>query len=287
MSSAMIDTDPLADPLTEAEAEAGRARRGRRARNAHRRNIILIQIAVIAAILILWELAAGRLVDDLLISRPSEIFPNFWEWVVNGELFYHASSTLKDALMGLLAGGMAGLIVGAVLGQSERLAEIFEPFITAMYTLPKHALIPLFIMWVGIGTELRVLTAAVIVFFLVFFNTFFGIKDVSRSLINSVRVMGGSTMDVMARVRLPSALIWVVAALKLAVPQAIVGVVVAEMLAGDRGLGYLVARNAGLFNSSGTFAAIFALLIIGFTIDRIMTQVTKRPLQWKNSRSAI
>jgi NitT/TauT family transport system permease protein len=287
MSSAMIDTDPLADPLTEAEAEAGRARRGRRARNAHRRNIILIQIAVIAAILVLWELAAGRLVDDLLISRPSEIFPNFWEWVVNGELFYHASSTLKDALMGLLAGGMAGLIVGAVLGQSERLAEIFEPFITAMYTLPKHALIPLFIMWVGIGTELRVLTAAVIVFFLVFFNTFFGIKDVSRSLINSVRVMGGSTMDVMTRVRLPSALIWVVAALKLAVPQAIVGVVVAEMLAGDRGLGYLVARNAGLFNSSGTFAAIFALLIIGFTIDRIMTQVTKRPLQWKNSRSAM
>jgi NitT/TauT family transport system permease protein len=207
--------------------------------------------------------------------------------VQNGELFYHASSTLKDALMGLFAGGVAGLIVGAVLGQSERLAEIFEPFITAMYTLPKHALIPLFIMWVGIGTELRVLTAAVIVFFLVFFNTFFGIKDVSRSLINSVRVMGGSSLDVMARVRLPSALIWVVAALKLAVPQAVVGVVVAEMLAGDRGLGYLVARNAGLFNSSGTFAAIFALLIIGFTIDRIMTQVTKRPLQWKNSRSAM
>ncbi|MGY1722263.1 ABC transporter permease [Blastococcus sp. SYSU DS0533] len=287
MASATIDTDPLADPLTEAEAEAGRARKDRRARNAHRRNVILIQIAVIAGFLGLWELAAGRLIDDLLISRPSEIFPTFWTWVTNGDLFYHASSTLKDAVMGLLAGGLAGLIVGAVLGQSERLAEIFEPFITALYTLPKHALIPLFIMWVGIGTELRVLTAAVIVFFLVFFNTFFGIKDVSRALINSVRVMGGSNLDVMARVRLPSALIWVVAALKLAVPQAIVGVVVAEMLAGDRGLGYLVARNAGLFNSKGTFAAIFALLIIGFVIDRLMTLVTKRPLQWKNSKSAM
>lgn len=191
--------------------------------------------------------------------------------------------TFQNALLGLVVGGVLGIIVGIILGQSKMLAEIFEPFITALYTMPKHALIPLFIMWVGIGAMLGILTAAVIVFFLVFFNTFFGIKDVSQSLVNGVRVMGGSSLDVMFRVRLPSALIWVVAALKLAVPQAVVGVVVAEMLAGDSGLGYLVSRNAGMFNSAGTFAALLALLIAGFLIDRLMSWVTRKPLQWKNA----
>lgn len=272
-------------PEVEETPALRRADHRRKAR-AHRRNVVLVQLALIAVFFGMWELASGRWIDDLLISRPSEVIPEFWDWLLSGELAYHASSTFKDALLGLCAGGFAGLLLGGALGQSQVLAEIFEPFITAMYTMPKHALIPLFMIWVGIGSSLRVLTAATIVFFLVFFNTFFGIKDVSQSLVNSVRVMGGTRLDVMTRVRLPSALIWVVAALKLAVPQSIVGVVVAEMLAGDRGLGYLVARNAGLFNSSGTFAAILALLIVGFLVDRLMVLLTKRPLEWKNSDGA-
>lgn len=153
--------------------------------------------------------------------------------------------------------------------------------------MPIHALIPLFIMWVGIGSQLSVLTSAVIVFFLIFFNTFFGIRDVKPSLISAVRIMGGSGLDVLWRVRLPSALVWVVAALKLAVPQAIVGVVVAEMLAGNAGLGFLVSKNAHSFNAAGTYAALFALLIAGFLVDRIMTFLTKKPLEWKNSGSAM
>lgn len=270
-----------AAPLTD-DSLARRAAIRRKARG-HRAMILGIQAALVVAVLVVWEVASGTLVQELMISKPSRVFPTLWEWIASGDLVYHASSTFKDAGLGLLVGGAAGLAVGGVLGQSKIMAEIFEPFITAMYTLPKHALIPLFILWVGIGAPLRILTAATIVFFLVFFNTFFGIKDVSRSLIDSVRVMGGSRLDVMLRVRLPSALIWVVAALKLAVPQAIVGVVVAEMLAGDRGLGYLVARNAGVFNSAGTFAAIIALLAAGFMMDRITTLLTRKPLEWKNS----
>jgi len=246
-------------------------------------DVRLWQLAFVVAALGLWEVASGRLVDDLLISRPSAVFPELWSWVRSGELLRNASSTFADAAMGLLLGGLAGLIVGCILGQSRKLADVFEPFITAMYTMPKHALIPLFIMWVGIGHELRVLTSSVIVFFLMFYNTFFGIRDVSKALIDSVRIMGGHRRDILFRVSLPSALIWVVAGLKMAVPQAIVGVVVAEMLAGDHGLGYLVALNAGSFNSSGTFAAIFALLCVGFAVDRLVGRVTARALLWKNS----
>ncbi|KAB1645099.1 ABC transporter permease [Gulosibacter chungangensis] len=247
--------------------------------------IVGIQIALVLALLGIWELVSGTLVPEILLSRPSKVLPLFWQWIIDGTLLTNAASTFSGALWGLLIGGLAGIIVGAILGQSKILADIFEPFITALYTMPKHALIPLFIMWVGIGSMLGIVTSAVIVFFLVFFNTFFGMKDVRQSLIDSVRIMGGSPWDVMFRVRLPSALIWVVAALKLAVPQAVVGVVVAEMLAGDSGLGYLVAHNAGMFNSAGTFSALIALLIAGYLIDRLMTWVTKKPLAWKNNNS--
>lgn len=260
-----------------------RSSKGRKPRS----QVFGIQIVVVITLLVCWELASGTLVHDLLISRPSAVLPLFWEWIIDGSLVSNALGTFRSALFGLLLGGVSGMLVGALLGQSKKLAQIFEPFITALYTMPKHALIPLFIMWVGIGPMLGIVTAAVIVFFLVFFNTFFGIKDVSPSLINSVRIMGGSSFDVMWRVRFPSALIWVVAALKLAVPQAVVGVVVAEMLAGDHGLGYLVSYHAGMFNSAGTFAALLALLIAGFLIDRLMTVVTKKPLEWKDSNSTM
>ncbi len=278
-----MSTTIAADISDQRSVNPDRARRKRHERNKRRWGVRLAQVGVAAAILLGWQWASGRVVDDLLISRPSEILPELWSWVMNGELGTNAISTFKDAALGLLAGGIIGLVVGSLLGQSERLAAVFEPFITALYTMPKHALIPLFIMWVGIGSELRVLTAAVIVFFLIFYNTFFGIRDVSEALKNSVRIMGGSPLDVLVRVSLPSALIWVVAGLKLAVPQAIVGVVVAEMLAGDRGLGYLVALNAGTFNSAGTFAAIFVLLFVGFAVDRVLSWATKPALSWKSS----
>ncbi|MFD1210830.1 ABC transporter permease [Arthrobacter sp. GCM10027362] len=262
---------------------AGQAKSQGRRRTAQQWSVRLPQFLIVIAFLVLWEIGAGRFVDDLLISRPSEIFPELWSWIVDGDLLYHAASTFKDSALGLLCGGLAGLAVGCILGQSKKLAVIFEPFITALYTMPKHALIPLFIMWVGINSELRVLTSSTIVFFLIFNNTSFGIRDVSTALVNSVRVMGGSSADVLFRVSLPSALIWVVAAMKLAVPQAIVGVVVAEMLAGDRGLGFLVAMNAGTFNTAGTFAAITALLVAGFLVDRLVGFLTRRALSWKTA----
>lgn len=276
-----LTIDEKSSQGAEITAKNPSRRRTKRARGTGK--VRLAQALIVLGFLALWEFSSGRLIDDLLVSRPSAVFPELWSWIVNGELFYHAASTFKDSAFGLLFGGLAGLTVGCILGQSAKLAVVFEPFITALYTMPKHALIPLFIMWVGINSELRVLTSSTIVFFLIFNNTFFGIRDVSAALVSSVRVMGGSSADVLFRVSLPSALIWVVAAMKLAVPQAIVGVVVAEMLAGDRGLGFLVAMNAGTFNTAGTFAAIVALLVVGFIVDRVVGLVTRRALSWKTA----
>ncbi|MFE5708922.1 ABC transporter permease [Rhodococcus koreensis] len=282
-----MTTQVINAPILPASRESQRKRTATNVRRMRRAKIVAVQVAIISALIVCWELASGRLINDIMISAPSRVFPTFWEWVVDGVIFEAAATTFSNAFIGLALGGTAGIVVGVILGQSRWLADIFEPFITAVYTMPKHALIPLFIMWVGIGATLGILTSAVIAFFLIFFNTFFGIREVKKSLINSVRIMGGSSVDVLLRVRLPSALMWVVAGLKLAVPQAIVGVVIAEMLAGDQGLGYLVSKNASSFNAAGTYAALITLLVAGFLIDRIMTAMTKKPLEWKNSGSAM
>jgi NitT/TauT family transport system permease protein len=241
----------------------------------------LIRLLIVVAVLFVWELISGRVVDEFFISKPSEIWDTWSGWVGDGTLWYNASSTFASAAIGFLLGGACALIVGYILGGSQRLADVLEPFITSIYSLPKLALVPLFVMWFGIGRPLQVMICALVVFFLMFYNTFYGIRDVDRALIDSMRVMGGSRWDIAVRVRLPSALVWVVAGLKLSVPQALVAVVVAEILASNRGLGHLVALNSGQFNSAGTFAALLTLLIIGITIDRGVGVITRSALLWK------
>lgn len=241
----------------------------------------LIRLLIVAFVLGFWELSSGRLIDEFFISRPSEIWTVWIGWIRDGTLWFNASSTFLSAIIGFACGATAAIIVGYVLGGSRRLADIFEPFITSIYSLPKLALVPLFVMWFGIGRPLQVAVCGLVVFFLMFYNTFYGIRDVDRALIDSVKVMGGTRWDIATRVRLPSALVWVIAGLKLSVPQALVAVVVAEILASNRGLGHLVAINSGQFNSAGTFAALFTLLIIGVTVDRLVALATRRALIWK------
>ncbi|MFF4241383.1 ABC transporter permease [Actinomadura geliboluensis] len=275
-SAPRVDREPFQADAVAAEPEAApRSRRG------GRWIVPAIRLTLVAGFLALWEFAAGRLIDEFFVSRPSEIWRTWLEWIQDGTLWYHASSTFLSAATGFAIGGVLALLVGYALGGSARLAAVFEPFITSIYSLPKLALVPLFVMWVGIGRPLQVAICALVVFFLMFYNTFYGIRDVDRALIDSMRVMGGSRWDIAVRVRLPSALVWVVAGLKLSVPQALVAVVVAEILASNRGLGHLVALNSGQFNSAGTFAALFTLLIIGITIDRLLAVLTRRALIWK------
>lgn len=245
--------------------------------------IQLARLAVLAAILLIWQVASGRWIDDFLVSSPSQIFPQLWEWLSDGTVWYHFRSTISTAAIGFALGGSIAVVVGYILGQSPRLAAVVEPFITSLYSMPKLALVPLFIMWFGIGTNLQVAISGLITFFLMFYSTFFGIRDVDEGLVDQVRVMGGRQRDLALRVRLPSALVWVVAGLKISIPQAIVGVVVAEILAGQRGLGYLVAHSANQFDAEGTFAALFVLLALGFVVDRFVGLVTRRALAWKTA----
>ncbi|ALL79261.1 hypothetical protein AD006_28440 (plasmid) [Pseudonocardia sp. EC080610-09] len=276
MSTTRSDIERPAGSGTEA-----RGRPARRPWRAGRTAVITARVVLLIVLLSAWEALSGPVVDPFFVSSPSAVAVEWWDWVISGQLWFHASSTFYSTIVGFAVGGSVAIVLGYLLGGSPWAAAVLEPFITGIYSLPKLALVPLFVLWFGIGRELQVMIAAIVTFFLMFYNTYYGVREVDRSLVDAVRIMGGRRRDLAFRVRLPSALVWVVAGLKLSVPQALVAVVVAEILASNRGLGHLVANNAGQFNTAGTFAALATLLVIGLALDRLAGLATRRALVWK------
>jgi len=242
---------------------------------------LVLQVLVIAAIFGLWEYASDRWVPSLFISKPSKIGETMWAWTKDGTFVTHIWVTLQATVMGFLAGAIGGMISGYITGVWRRLGDVLEPIVTALYTLPRLALAPLFLLWFGLGMQFRVVFAATIVFFLVHYNTYYGIREVNGELISAVRILGANRWQLAKRVIMPSALTWVAAGLKISIPYALVGVVVAEMLAAKAGLGFLLAKNAEQFAAHGTFAAIAGILVIALVIDSLVDLLTQRALRWK------
>lgn len=244
---------------------------------------LVIQIVLIGAFLMLWEYASGRWVPRLMVSKPSDIWATIVRWLWDGTFATNLWVTVQATVGGFLLGASAGMALGFVTGAWKRLGEILQPIVTAFYTLPRLALAPLFLLWFGLGMEFRIMFSATIVFFLVYYNTYFGVREVSSELISAVRIMGANWFQVATRVIIPSALVWVAAGLKISVPYALVGVVVAEMLASDKGMGYLLSRGASQFSAAQSFAAIFGLLVVALVVDWLITRVTNHALRWKTA----
>lgn len=242
---------------------------------------LAMQVLLVALLLALWEYAADRWVPSLFISKPSKIGATMWAWTIDGTYVTNIWVTLQATVMGFVAGAVGGMISGYITGVWRRVGDVLEPIVTALYTLPRLALAPLFLLWFGLGMQFRVVFAATIVFFLVHYNTFYGIREVNGELISAVRIMGASRWQLARRVIIPSALTWVAAGLKISIPYALVGVVVAEMLAAKSGLGYLLSKNADQFAAHGTFAAIAGILAIALCIDALVDLLTHRALRWK------
>lgn len=232
-------------------------------------------------LLMVWQLAAGRLIDEFWISTPLSIVARLSDWIRTGLLLHHTMVTLQEALGGLLIGGVAGIVLGFSLGQNDFLARIMDPYITAVYSLPKVALAPLFILWFGIGITAKVVYSAVVVFFLVFFNTFAGVRDVDKDLIDVIRIMGGGRWHLLVKIILPTALTWIFLGLKVAIPYALIGAVVAEIVASNRGLGYLIEYSAGQFDTTGVFAALFVLMVISTILNEALARAEAFFMRWK------
>ena len=244
--------------------------------------LILGRLGVIAALLATWELSARTFADEFFVSRPIVIGVKFGELVSSGRLFFHGGITVVETLAGFLAGAAAGIAVGLLLGRNEGLARLLDPILVAINSLPKVALAPLFIMWFGIGIGMKIILTATIVFFLVFINTYHGVRNVNTELVDILRLMGARERHIVAKVIVPSALQWVFAGLQLSVPYALIGAVVGEMMAANRGLGYLLADAAGQLDTGGVFAALLGIIGLALLLQAAVRMFEKRLMPWAN-----
>jgi len=197
---------------------------------------ILLALLPGIALLALWQWASGRLIRTIYISKPTDIAERLYEIFATGQIYPDLATTAQELLFGYLLGVAVGVVTGYVLARSPRLAGIFEPYVMAFYGIPKIALAPLFIIWFGIGMWSKVALAAVMVFFLVFYNVYMGVRAVDRDVVNTTMILGANEGQLTRHVYLPAAAPFVIMGMRMAIPYSVIGVIVGEFTSSNRAL---------------------------------------------------
>jgi len=243
--------------------------------------IIFWRLLVVALMIAIWQGLSGPVFDSFWVSRPSLIAEWLWKSIVSGTLGADLLITAKETVYGYLIGAVGGLALAFLLAQSERVAVVLRPFILAIYGIPRIALAPLFVLWFGIALSSKIMMAAMVTLLLVFFNTYEGIRSADLQLKSVALVLGASRWQLFRSVTLPNASPWILAGLRIAIPQALVGAVVAEFIASTGGIGYLIMDTTSTLDSAGTMAGILVLMIVVLLLGTILDRVEGRILRWR------
>lgn len=257
---------------------------GLKMKQLHRRSALVVaggRIALVVCVVVVWQFISGRYVNPLFISSPLAVWDQFIAWINDGSLWFHTEITLQETLLGLFFGIVSGVLAGFLFGLQPTLAKMLDPFVSAIYSIPKVALAPLFILWFGIDVQMKVILAAVTVFFLVFYNTLAGVRNVDQDYIDAVHLMGGNRRDITMKVIVPSTTGYILTGVHIAIPYALIGAVIGELIASNRGLGYLIDSSATSFNTAGVFAAILVLTIIAGILNAIVNFIDRETSRWK------
>jgi NitT/TauT family transport system permease protein len=243
--------------------------------------MVICQVVLGLVLLSLWQGASGRLIDSFFISNPLDVGRRLVGWIADGSLFLHIWATVYATVMGFVAGAVIGVVLGIWLGVSPFTSRLLNPYLNALNALPKVALAPLFVLWFGLGIESKIALAAVLVLFLVFLNTYAGVREVDQDLIDGARLMKATRTQVITKVIIPSAMSWVFAGLKISVPYALIGAVLGEMIAANRGLGYLVQFSGSQFDTAGVFAVLIVIALLAVALNFLVEIVQHRMQQWR------
>jgi NitT/TauT family transport system permease protein len=254
-----------------------RAVRGRRVRRAL---VLLSRIGLVVLLLVAWDAASGTLVRPFFISTPHAVGRQLATWLSTGDFWFHARFTLTSAGLGFLVGAAVAITLAWPLALHRAAYRIIEPYFLMAYSVPAVALGPVFILWFGIGLLPKILLAAYFVFFVVFINAAEGIRQVPRGLLDVSMVMGASSWQIMRLIMLPGALPYILAALRVTLPAAMIGAVVGEFIASNRGIGYLTRAAAGRYQTAGVIAGTIVLAGIVLLLS-IALRPLSRALRWQ------
>lgn len=240
------------------------------------------QLLLLVAILLIWHVASLDSKVAFFFGQPLEVAQRIWSWfVTTGDIYHHLWITLSETVLAFVIGTVAGLGCGLWLGLSPAASAILDPYIKAANSMPRVILAPIFGMWFGLGIWSKVALAVTLVFFIVFFNVYQGVREVSPTLLDNARMLGASRKQLLRHVYIPSATSWVFSSLHTSVGLAFVGAVVGEYLGSASGVGYLILQAEGTLDINTVFAGIVVLTVFALVLDGIVTFVEERLLSWR------
>ena len=258
-----------------------------------RRKLAILVAQVVVLILVFggWQLFTSlKIVDPFFFGQPSGIVRTAWQWVQHGtnqgSIWLQIYTTMEEAVFGFFIGVAAGIVVGVLLGQFRFLSDVLSPYIKAVNALPRIVLGALFVIVLGLGISSKIVLAAFLVFFVVFFNAYQGVREVDGNLVNNARVLGASRMQVIRNVVLPSAMTWIIASLHVAFGFAVIGAIVGEVLGAQHGLGVLITDSQNNFNTDGIFAGMIIIGLIALIAEWLISLLERRLLAWRPQMSS-
>lgn len=241
-----------------------------------------LRIGVAVGIVAAWELSVQfGMVDPFFFSSPSAIWAVIVQQFSRGTIWRHLLVTLQEAMYGLALGFVVGAALAWLATRSQTLADLLEPVLLLLNAVPRIVLAPIFVMWLGLGIQSKVAVSFFLVFVVIFFAVYAGIREVDRSLVERLMILGGSPWDLLREVYIPSVLSWVFSSLRVAVGFAFTGAIVGEFVGSSAGLGYLMNFATGSQNASLLMATVVLIMVFIAGLFAILERVERRLMAWK------
>ena len=248
--------------------------------------MMIWQMLLGAVLLAVWECGARiGVLDKFFFSRPSDVITRVWHMVVGGSVWPHLVTTILEATLSFFIGVIGGVLFGFILSRNRWLGALLDPYIRVGNALPRVVLAPMFLLWFGLGIWSKVALGVTVVFFIVFFNTYQGVREVDPVIVNNARMLGASERQLIRHVLIPSALTWIFSSLHISIGFAIIAVVVGEYLGASRGIGYMISQAEGVFDTTGVFAGMAILAIVVLGVGLLVNRLERYLLRWKAHRT--
>jgi NitT/TauT family transport system permease protein len=262
------------------------ARAARQRAKRYRLTVRAGQIGSFVFIVGTWQLLSYfKIIDPFFSGSPLGIVLRLADWFMHGTAYgsfwLQIWVTMEESLLGFVVGVFFGVLFGVLLGEIPLLSDIMTPYIKMVNALPRIVLGSIFVIWLGLGLSSKVMLAAVLVFFVVFFNAYQGVKSVDRNLVAHARILGASRFDVVWHVVVPSAMTWIIASLHVALGFSIIGAIVGEFLGAQHGLGLVISTAQNSFDTNGVFGAMLVIGVIAISAEGLMGLAEKRLLAWR------
>jgi sulfonate transport system permease protein len=257
------------------------------------RNLRAYQVLVLVLFFVVWYvLTSPTLLPPFYFDQankaafffgePQKVIARVWTWfVTDADIYGHLWVTLLETLMAFVIGTVSGLLIGLWLALAPLASAILDPYIKALNSMPRVVLAPIFAVWFGLGMASKVALGVTLVFFIVFFNVYQAVREVSPVVLASARMLGATPRHLLRHVYVPSAMSWVFASLHNSVAFAFVGAVVGEYLGSSRGVGYLILEAEGVFDINTVFAGILVLTVFALVLDWLVTLAETRLMVWQ------